>query len=187
VRSIAILLLSLLHCNRSGLATLGQEVTDQRFVLRQHALGQATFRDAEAKEASTSRPYSKTLFFVDRGRRWASLRSSPCARRLDQCAVPIQSRRFHSTCFNARDRLLQALMKAMECRRRNLTITPERLAVADFVDPWLKTSRNSRHRTSSPSRHDRGSRRARDPRTDSVVTPVICHFERSVREQGLKR
>jgi membrane-bound lytic murein transglycosylase MltF len=86
-------------------------------------------------------PYSKTLFFVDRGRQMGviaefgrALESSINAR------YKSKTLRLHVNLLpTARDRLLQALTEGYgDAIAANLTVTSERLAVVDFVDPWLK-------------------------------------------------
>ena len=140
---IAILLLSL-----SALAigpvspTLGQSVTGQRFVLPKTRAWTGDFSTMLKRgKLRLLVPYSKTLFFEDRGRQMGvvaefgrALEASITARHKSK------TRRFHVDLLpTARDRLLQALNKGFgDAVAANLTITPERLAVVDFVDPWLK-------------------------------------------------
>lgn len=86
-------------------------------------------------------PYSKTLFFVDRGRQMGVV--AEFGRALEDwinTRYKFKTPRFHVTFLpSARERLLQALNEGRgDVVAANLTITPERLAVVDFVDPWLK-------------------------------------------------
>jgi ABC-type amino acid transport substrate-binding protein len=86
--------------------------------------------------------YSKTLFFVDRGRQMGVV--AEFGRALEDkinARYKFKSPRFHVTFLpSARDRLLQALNEGKgNAVAANLTITSERLAVIDFVDPWLKS------------------------------------------------
>lgn len=85
-------------------------------------------------------PYSKTLFFVDRGRQmgvvaeigqrfetWLNARHKTKALALTVAFVPV-----------ARGDLERALLDGRgDIVAGNLTITPERLALADFADPWM--------------------------------------------------
>ena len=85
-------------------------------------------------------PYSKTLFFVDRGRQMGVV--AEFGRALEDWinARYIKTLRFGVTFLpTARDRLLQALNEGKgDAVAANLTITSGRQAVVDFVDPWLK-------------------------------------------------
>ena len=86
-------------------------------------------------------PFSKTLFFVDRGKQmgvvaefgreletWLNARHSKNALRLHVAFVP-----------TARDQLFAALKAGKgDVIAANLTITPERQAEADFTRPWLR-------------------------------------------------
>lgn len=85
-------------------------------------------------------PYSKTLFFVDRGRQmgvvaeigqrfeaWLNARYKTKALALTVAFVPVP-----------RGGLEQALLDGRgDIVAGNLTITPERLALADFAAPWM--------------------------------------------------
>ena len=140
---IAILLLSLVAFAIGAVSpTLGQEVTDQRFVLPKTRAWTGDFSEMlKRRKLRLLVPYSKTLFFVDRGRQMGVV--AEFARALDDsinARYQSKSRRFHVDLLpTARDRLLQALNEGYgDAVAANLTITPERLAVADFVDPWLK-------------------------------------------------
>ena len=140
---IAILLLSLVAFAIGAVSpTLGQEVTDQRFVLPTTRAWTGDFSEMlKRRKLRLLVPYSKTLFFVDRGRQMGVV--AEFARALDDsinARYQSKSRRFHVDLLpTARDRLLQALNEGYgDAVAANLTITPERLAVADFVDPWLK-------------------------------------------------
>ena len=140
---IAILLLSL-----SALAigpaspTQGQSLTGQRFVLPNTRAWTGDFSAMlKRRKLRLLVPYSKTLFFVDRGRQMGVV--AEFGRALEDS---INSRyKFKPLRFQvdllptARDRLFEALKKGYgDAVAANLTITPERLSVADFVDPWLK-------------------------------------------------
>lgn len=89
-------------------------------------------------------PYSKTLFFVDRGRQlgvvaeigqrfqsWLNARHKTKALALTVAFVPV-----------ARGGLERALLEGRgDIVAGNLTITPERLALADFAEPWMSQVR----------------------------------------------
>ena len=139
----AILLLSLAAFSIGSVSpTLGHGVTGQRFVLPRTRAWTGDF-SAMLKRGKLRLlvPYSKTLFFVDRG-----LQMGVVAEFGRELEASINSRyksktsRFHVDLRpTARDRLLEALNKGYgDAIAANLTITPERLAVVDFVDPWLK-------------------------------------------------
>ena len=140
---VGVLLLSLAAFAIGSISpTLAQGLTDQRFVLPKTRAWTGDF-SAMLKRGKLRLlvPYSKTLFFVDRGRQLGvvaefghELESSINARH------KFKSLRFHVDLLpTARDRLLAALNKGYgDAVAANLTITPERLAVVDFVDPWLK-------------------------------------------------
>jgi membrane-bound lytic murein transglycosylase MltF len=84
-------------------------------------------------------PYSKTLFFVDRGRQfgvvaelaqqfeeWLNKRLKSGALRVTVGVIPVP-----------RDELLQALKEGRgDIVAGGLTVTPERLAEIDFAEPW---------------------------------------------------
>jgi membrane-bound lytic murein transglycosylase MltF len=86
-------------------------------------------------------PYSKTLFFIDRGRQlgvvaefglaleaWLNKRHARGPLRIHVVFVP-----------TPRDELLSALNTgAGDIIAANLTITPERQALVDFADPWIR-------------------------------------------------
>jgi ABC-type amino acid transport substrate-binding protein len=86
-------------------------------------------------------PYSKTLFFVDRGRQMGVI--AEFGRALEDwinARHKFKTLRLHVTFLpTARDRLLQALNEGKgDVVAANLTITSEREAIVTFVDPWLK-------------------------------------------------
>ena len=140
---ITILLLSLAAFAIGSVSpTLGQGLAGQRFVLPKTRAWTGDF-SAMLKRGKLRLlvPYSKTLFFVDRGRELGvvaefghELEASINAR------YKSKTSRFHVDLLpTARGRLLEALNKGYgDAVAANLTITPERLAVVDFVDPWLK-------------------------------------------------
>jgi len=84
-------------------------------------------------------PFSKTLFFIDRGQQlgveaelgrqfdgWLNAKNKSRTQRVNVWMVPV-----------ARDELLKALNDGRgDIAAGNLTITPERLAEVDFADPW---------------------------------------------------
>lgn len=86
-------------------------------------------------------PYSKTLFFIDRGRQlgvvaefgqafeaWLNKRHARGHLRLHIAFVP-----------TPRDELLTSLRDGLgDIVAANLTITPERQLLVDFADPWLR-------------------------------------------------
>jgi membrane-bound lytic murein transglycosylase MltF len=122
--------------------SLAQSLTGQRFVLPRTRDWTGDF--SAMLKRRTLRilvPYSKTLFFVDRGRQMGVV--AEFGRALEDrinARYKFQTPRFHVTFLpSARDRLLQALNEGKgDAVAANLTITSERLAVIDFVDPWLK-------------------------------------------------
>ena len=140
---IAILLLSFIAF-AIGLVTptLGQGVTGQSFVLPKTRAWTGDFSGMlKRKKLRLLVPYSKTLFFVDRGRQMGVV--AEFARTLEasiNARYKSKPLRFHVDLLpTARDRLFQALNKGYgDAVAANLTITPERLTVVDFVDPWLK-------------------------------------------------
>jgi membrane-bound lytic murein transglycosylase MltF len=89
-------------------------------------------------------PYSKTLYFIDRGRQlgvaaefgqaletWLNKRHGASHLRINVVFVPMP-----------RDELLDALAKGRgDAVAGNLTITPERLKHVDFASPWLRDVR----------------------------------------------
>ncbi|WP_170182145.1 lytic transglycosylase F [Phreatobacter stygius] len=89
-------------------------------------------------------PYSKTLFFVDRGRQmglnaefgqaledWLNKRHPQRNLRIYVAFVP-----------TARDQLLPALVAGLgDIVAANLTVTPEREAAIDFARPWMRDVR----------------------------------------------
>jgi membrane-bound lytic murein transglycosylase MltF len=89
-------------------------------------------------------PYSKTLYFIDRGRQmgvaaefgqaletWLNKRHAKSHLRMNVVFVP-----------TPRDELLEALVKGRgDAVAGNLTITPERLAQVDFAAPWLRDAK----------------------------------------------
>lgn len=122
--------------------SLAQSLTGQRFELPRTRDWAGDF--SAMLKRRTLRilvPYSKTLFFVDRGRQMGVV--AEFGRALEDrinARYKFQTPRFHVTFLpSARDRLLQALNEGKgDAVAANLTITSERLAVIDFVDPWLK-------------------------------------------------
>ena len=84
-------------------------------------------------------PFSKTLFFIDRGQQlgveaelgrqfdvWLNAKYKSRTQRINVWMVPV-----------ARDDLLKALNHGRgDIAAGNLTITPERLVKVDFADPW---------------------------------------------------
>jgi len=140
---IAILLLSLIAFAIGSVSpTLGRGVTGQRFVLPKTRAWTGDFSGMlKRKKLRLLVPYSKTLFFVDRGRQMGVV--AEFARALEasiNARYKSKTLRFHVDLLpTARDRLLQALNKGYgDAVAANLTVTPERLTVVDFVDPWLK-------------------------------------------------
>ena len=123
-------------------STQAQTVTGQRLVLPRARDWTGDF--SAMLKRRTLRilvPYSKTLFFMDRGRQMGVI--AEFGRALEDwinARHKSETRRFHVTFLpTARDRLLQALNEGKgDAVGANLTITPARLAVVDFVDPWLK-------------------------------------------------
>jgi len=122
--------------------TLAQSLTGQRFVLPTKRDWTGDF--SAMLKRRTLRilvPYSKTLFFVDRGRQMGVV--AEFGRALEDwinARYKFKTLRFGVTFLpTARDRLLQALNEGKgDAVAANLTITSERQAVVDFVDPWLK-------------------------------------------------
>ena len=140
---VGILLLSLAASAIGSVSpTLGEGVTRQRFVLPKTSAWTGDFSEMLKRgKLRLLVPYSKTLFFVDRGRQLGvvaefghELEASINAR------YKSKTSRFHVDLLpTARGRLLEALNKGYgDAIAANLTITPERLTVVDFVDPWLK-------------------------------------------------
>ena len=140
---ITILLMSLVaFAIGSVFPTLGQGVTGQRFVLpRTHAWTGDFSAMLKRRKLRLLVPYSKTLFFVDRGRQMGlvaefgrALEASINARNKSKTF------RLHVDLLpTARDQLFEALNKGYgDVIAANLTITLELLAVVDFIDPWLK-------------------------------------------------
>ena len=140
---ITILLMSLAAFAIGSVSpTLGQGVTGQRFVLpRTHAWTGDFSAMLKRRKLRLLVPYSKTLFFVDRGRQMGVV--AEFGRALEASI----NARYKSKTFRlhvdllptARDQLFEALNKGYgDVIAANLTITPERAAVVDFVDPWLK-------------------------------------------------
>ena len=86
-------------------------------------------------------PYSRTLFFIDRGRQlgvvaefgqafeaWLNKRHARCPLRIHVAFIP-----------TPRDEMLKALRDGLgDIVAANLTITPERLALVDFANPWIR-------------------------------------------------
>lgn len=84
-------------------------------------------------------PYSRTLFFIDRGRQygvvaelgqrletWLNVRHKTRALGITVAFIPVP-----------RDELLRALNEGRgDIAAANLTITPERLTEVDFAEPW---------------------------------------------------
>jgi membrane-bound lytic murein transglycosylase MltF len=126
----------------SGSPTQGQNVTGQRFVLPKASNWTGDFSAMlKRRKLRILVPYSKTLFFVDRGRQMGVV--AEFGRALEDwinARYKFKTLRFHVAFLpTARDRLLQALnVGSGDAVAANLTITPERLAVVGFVDPWLK-------------------------------------------------
>jgi len=140
---VAILLLGLATIAIGSVSpALGQGLTGQRFTLPKTSAWRGDFSEMlQRGKLRLLVPYSKTLFFVDRGRQLGvvaefghELEASINAR------YKSKTSRFHVDLLpTARGRLLEALNKGYgDAVAANLTITPERLAVVDFVDPWLK-------------------------------------------------
>jgi membrane-bound lytic murein transglycosylase MltF len=122
--------------------TLGQGVTYQRFVLPKTRAWTGDFSGMlKRRKLRLLVPYSKTLFFVDRGRQMGVV--AEFGRALEasiNARYKSKTLRFHVDLLpTARDRLLEALEKGYgDAAAANLTITPDRLAVVDFANPWLK-------------------------------------------------
>jgi len=140
---ITILLMSLAAFAIGSVSpTLGQGVTGQSFVLPKTRAWTGDFSAMlKRRKLRLLVPYSKTLFFVDRGRQMGVV--AEFSRALEASI----NARYKSKMFRlhvgllptARDQLFEALKKGYgDAIAANLTITPERLAVVDFVDPWLK-------------------------------------------------
>ena len=140
---IAVLLMSLVAFAIGSVSpTLGLGVTGQRFVLPKTRAWTGDFSEMlKRRKLRLLVPYSKTLFFVDRGRQMGVV--AEFGRALEASI----NARYKSKTFRlhvdllptARDRLFEALNKGYgDAIAANLTITPERAAVVDFVDPWLK-------------------------------------------------
>jgi membrane-bound lytic murein transglycosylase MltF len=85
-------------------------------------------------------PYSKTLFFIDRGRQlgvvaelgqrfqtWINARHKTKALAITVAFVPVPRGDFERALKEGRGDIVAG----------NLTITPERLALADFAEPWM--------------------------------------------------
>jgi len=85
-------------------------------------------------------PYSKTLFFIDRGRQlgviaelgqrfqsWINARHKTKALAITVAFVPVQRGDLERALNEGRGDIVAG----------NLTITPERLAVMDFAEPWM--------------------------------------------------
>jgi membrane-bound lytic murein transglycosylase MltF len=121
---------------------LAQEVSYQRFVLPKTSAWKGDF--SRMLERGTLRilvPYSKTLFFVDRGRQMGVV--AEFGRALEtsiNAKYKSRTLRFHVDLLpTARDRLIESLENGYgDAIAANLTITPERLQIVDFADPWLK-------------------------------------------------
>jgi membrane-bound lytic murein transglycosylase MltF len=122
-----------------------QDLTGQRFVLPRAQNWKGDFPDMlKRRTLRILVPYSKTLFFVDRGRQmgvsaefgrelenWINLRYKSKELRIRVTFLP-----------TARNRLLDALNKGRgDAVAANLTITANRLDSVDFVNPWLKNVR----------------------------------------------
>ncbi len=122
-----------------------QKLIGQRFVLPTAQNWKGDFPDMlKRRTLRILVPYSKTLFFIDRGRQmgvvaefgraledWINLRHKTRALRIRATFLP-----------TARDRLLDALNEGKgDTVAANLTITDKRLASVDFVNPWLKNVR----------------------------------------------
>lgn len=140
---IAILLLSVSALAIGSVSpTFGQSITGEKFVLPNTRAWTGDF-SAMLKRGKLRLlvPYSKTLFFVDRGRQMGVV--AEFARALE-ASINARHRsktlRFHVDLLpTASDRLFPALNNGFgDAVAANLTITPERLAVVDFADPWLK-------------------------------------------------
>ena len=89
-------------------------------------------------------PYSKTLFFVDRGRQmgvvaeigqrfeaWLNARHKTKALAMNVAFVPVSRGDLERALLDGRGDIVAG----------NLTITPERLALADFAEPWMSQVR----------------------------------------------
>jgi len=139
---IATLLSLVLLAFGSVSPTPAETLTDQRFVLPRKRDWAGDFSAMLKRETLRILvPYSKTLFFVDRGRQMGV--AAEFGRALEEwisARYKFKTLRFHVTFLpTARDRLLQALNEGRgDAVITNLTITSQRLAVVDFVDPWLK-------------------------------------------------
>lgn len=143
---IAVLLLSLAAFAIGSVSpTLGQGVIGQRFVLPNTRAWTGDFSAMlKRRKLRLLVPYSKPLFFVDRGRQMGVV--AEFGRALEasiNARYKSKTLRFHVDFLpTARDRLLEALNNGYgDAVAANLTMTPERLAVVDFADPWLKNVR----------------------------------------------
>jgi membrane-bound lytic murein transglycosylase MltF len=139
---IAILFLSLSVLAIGSVSpALGQSVPGQGFSLPKTSSWTGDFSAMlERGKLRLLVPYSKTLFFLDRGRQMGVVAEFGRALEASIIARHTSTRRFHVDLLpTARDRLLQDLNRGFgDAVAANLTITPERLAVVDFVDSWLK-------------------------------------------------
>jgi ABC-type amino acid transport substrate-binding protein len=149
VRSIATLTGALLRLLAVMLAS-ASPVTGQKLIGQGFVLPRAQDWKGDSPDMLKRRtlrilvPYSKTLFFVDRGRQmgvdaefgralqdWLNSHYRSSGLRVRVTFLP-----------TARDRLLDALNEGKgDAVAANLTITANRQASGDFVDPWLKNVR----------------------------------------------
>jgi membrane-bound lytic murein transglycosylase MltF len=122
--------------------TLAQNVTYQRFVLPRTSAWTGDFSGMlQRRTLRLLVPYSKTLFFVDRGRQMGVV--AEFGRALEawiNARYKSKTLRFHVDLLpTARERLFEALNSGYgDAVAANLTITPDRLSVVDFADPWMK-------------------------------------------------
>ena len=126
---IALLLLSLSALAIGSVSpTLGQSVTGQRFELPKTRAWTGDFSEMLKRgKLRLLVPYSKTLFFVDRGRQMGVV--AEFGRALEasiNAQYTSKTRRFHVDLLpTARDRLLKALNEGLgDAVAANLTITP---------------------------------------------------------------
>ena len=141
-RAIAALFWLLVVVLGSVSAAPAQKLIDQRFVLPRAQEWKGDFPDMlKRRTLRILVPYSKTLFFVDRGRQMGV--SAEFGRALQDwlnARYKSQKLRIRVTFLpTARDRLLDALNEGKgDAVAANLTITGNRRDSIDFVDPWLK-------------------------------------------------
>jgi membrane-bound lytic murein transglycosylase MltF len=170
--------------------TLGQGVTGQRLTLPRTRAWTGDFSEMlKRRQLRLLVPYSKTLFFVDRGRQMGVV--AEFGRALEasiNARYKSKTLRFHVDLLpTARDRLLEALKKGYgDAVAANLTITPERLAVVDLADPWLKNVKEILVTgPSSPKIEDLAGREIR-VRASSVYVGHLAKLSEAFVAKGLR-